>query len=90
MFVKISAKELRGLSPEQREQRLVEGIRHTQQKPNGEVQELQQQIAEFERVHGFNTEEMRDRLTNGSLQETLPVCRWAMLANLRDELLKTA
>lgn len=90
MFVKITARELRELTPEQREQRLVEGIRHTQRKPNGEVQALQKQLEEFEHVHGFTTDEMRARLANGSLQETLPVCRWAMLADLRDEFLKTA
>jgi len=50
------------------------------------VAELDAQIVAFERARGFSSSEMRTRLTNGQLEETLDVCDWLMALKLRDRL----
>lgn len=86
MTYSIRDSELRKATGETRarlERELVEAARRP---VNGEVAALDAHLCSFEEVFGFSTEEMRTRSRNGSLRETAEVCRWSMLANLRDRL----
>ena len=54
--------------------------------PNGEVAQLDQRLAEFERVFGMTSEEFRARVANHSMPESAESNRWWMALDLRDGL----
>jgi hypothetical protein len=86
MSFTISDAQLRSMPATEREGAIRRMEAATRAPVNGEIKELDAQLGEFERVHGFSTAEMHQRLRNGSLRETESVCRWSMLADLRNRL----
>ena len=52
-------------------------------KPNGELAELNEKIAAFEKEAGHTTSELIRRLETGRMQETPQILHWLMLAERR-------
>lgn len=80
--------DLRKMSDAERDAAALKLVQSSRRMPNGEVHELNQQLAAFEEVHRMTTAQMRERVRAGVFQETDVVCRWLMLADLRDALLQ--
>jgi midasin (ATPase involved in ribosome maturation) len=78
--------ELRGLSPEQRERRLAAFASGRKQLLNGEMDDLNRQIAVFEKRYEQSSASMRERFKQGAIHETAEICEWLMLLELRDSL----
>ena len=82
----LDSKDLRGKSEAEYTalaKRIAEAAR---QPPNGEVKQIDGRIKEFEHVFSMTSTEFRQRIANGSIEETMEVNRWWMLLELRDGL----
>lgn len=79
---------LAALTEEQRAERMREICRVLRSEPNGEIKELDDEIAEFEHKHGMTSADMLQRRTAGGLDDdNFDFCRWVMVMELRDEML---
>ncbi|MEQ1502899.1 MAG: hypothetical protein ABMB14_11750 [Myxococcota bacterium] len=47
------------------------------------LREVDEQLAEFEKVHRMSTEDMRRMVVNDELHETDEICAWLMIAGRR-------
>jgi hypothetical protein len=52
--------------------------------PNGEVEELDRQVAAFEQVYEVSSDTMQRQIAEGSRRETAEIGRWLMLLELRN------
>jgi hypothetical protein len=82
--VKIS--DLKVMSQPQQERRMADLVKSTGRIPNGEIRDLDDQIAKYEKKFGFDTRTLREKLATGEINETLAICDWLMLVNIRDRL----
>ena len=53
---------------------------------NGEMVEVQQEIAAFEAAKGMSSEQMLAAIDAKAMEETWDVCRWMMALNRRDRI----
>jgi hypothetical protein len=81
--------ELRTLSPAEREQRLAAFAALRNQPVNGELQYLDEIIADLEKRYEMSSATMRERLVRGEIRETADIGKWLMLLDARESL-KTA
>jgi hypothetical protein len=86
----LSFSELRALSPAERERRLAAFAALRGQPINGELQYLDEGIAELESRYEMSSATMREKLASGGLRETADIGKWLMLLDARDALVTTA
>lgn len=86
--MKLRLSELEKLTPEKRQARVRQLAEATQRPVNGEVKDLDREIAAFEARHGMNSETLRKRLADGEIEETNDICQWLMRLTLRDRLVE--
>lgn len=82
--------DLEGLSVDERTRALAELARSGQSFPNGEMQELDRRISEFELRYEMSSATMRKRYANRQLRETADICHWLMLLSMKDRLVRSA
>lgn len=78
----VSFAELREATPEKRKN-LLDGLVEEARRPaNGKAREIEERIAEFERVYEMPSDEMIREVSEGNLRETDEISSWLMLVNL--------
>lgn len=82
--------ELRRLGPAEQERRLAAFAASRGQPLNGELEYLNDLIAELETRYEMSSDTMRERLRRGELRETADVGKWLMLLDARDALGQSA
>lgn len=80
----VSFSELRQASEKQRESMLGDVVAQARRPANGKVEEIDAQIAEFERIYELPSSEMVEEVSEGRREETDEIASWMMLVNLRD------
>jgi hypothetical protein len=80
----VKSSELRKMSPERQDEAMKKLVRAANSQPNGEAQELDQQIHAFETAFGLSSEDLRRELAQGKRDESWEVCKWLMLLDQRD------
>jgi bacterioferritin (cytochrome b1) len=50
-------------------------------KPNGEVQDLKNQIAFFENIYEIKSQDLLEEIKSGKREETYEMCKWLTLFN---------
>lgn len=83
MARKVSFAELREATPEKRKSLLGGMVEEARSPANGKIEEIEDQIAEFERVYEMPSDEMIQEVYRGTLRETDEIASWLMLVNLR-------
>ena len=86
--VELRLSELKHLTPEHRRARVSQLSQATQKPVNGEVNDLDREIAGYEARFGMSSDAMRSQLAEGELEETEEVCRWLMRLTLRERLVE--
>jgi len=82
--------ELRTLSPEQQQKKLLELTSRRNAPVNGQLERLEAEIREFEQRYELSSSELAEALRTGKLRETAEVGRWLILIALRQRLVCTA
>jgi len=82
--------ELRALTPEQQQAKLLEfaGRRHIP--ANGQLERLEAEIREFEQRYELPSSDLAEALRTGKLRETAEVGRWLILVAARQRLVRSA
>ena len=88
--MRIAFSELSSLPAEQRARRVAALARASEEPPNGELREVENRIAALEAAHLLTSDDLRRELAQGRRRETLEICRWLMLLDLRDHLASVA
>ena len=79
---------LRSLSEHERDAVINDLMQAALAAPNGEIEEVSQQITVFEERLGVRAATLHSDLDQGLCQETWDICQLLMLINLRDQLLQ--
>jgi hypothetical protein len=82
--------EFERLSTDERARVLSELVRSSQSLPNGEIDELDRRISEFEIRYEMSSATMQQQYRNRSLRETADICHWLMLLNMKDRIVRAA
>lgn len=80
--------ELHGLSPEERDEKIEEFIRAGKITNEQALDDLNQKLDRLEENYEITSNEMKNQLRQGFLQETQEICYWLMLLKLREKLLE--
>lgn len=78
--------ELRSMLPAQREERLQELLKSTRHAPNGEIRDIDLQIAAFEHQFGVDSDTMRREVSEGKREESWVICQWLQLLGMKNDL----
>lgn len=82
--VKLS--DLTSMSVKDSNRVLGELVRSAKSRRNGQSAVLDARISEFELRYEMSSQDMRQRLSNGSLHETADIARWLMTLAARDNI----
>lgn len=82
--VKLS--DLASMSVKDSNRVLGELVRSAKSRRNGQSAVLDARISEFELRYEMSSQDMRQRLANGSLHETADIARWLMTLAARDNI----
>jgi hypothetical protein len=78
--------EIRKASPAAREKMLA-GIAAAAKAPaNGQLAELDAEIAEFEERYGISSDHLLEELSEGKREETMEIVTWLMRIRLRERI----
>lgn len=80
--------DLEKLSSEKRQDRLRQLAQASRRPVNGEVKALDAEIRAYEQRFGMDSETLKQRLSEGTVEETDDVCMWLMRLKLRDRLVE--
>jgi len=83
--VSLSLAELRKL-PDENAAKQAREFAAGRHQLNGEAADLEAKIRALEQIYETPSSELRNRLADGSMKETLEVCQWLMLLKIRDRL----
>jgi hypothetical protein len=83
----IRLSDLATLSDEQQRAVFDEYVEGRLEPINGEIDDLNRRIAEFERRYEMSSETMQTAFADRSLRETAEIVYWLMLVDVRDGLL---
>lgn len=80
--------DLETLSSEKRQDRLRQLAQASHRPVNGEVNALDAEIRAYEQRFKMDSETLKKRLSEGTVEETDEVCTWLMRLKLRDRLVE--
>lgn len=83
MSRRISLSRLKSASPGERDELLSGLVRGARQPVNGYAGKLDDRIAEYERRYEMPSDEMAERVNNGTLQETDDIASWLMALKVK-------
>ena len=86
----IKMSEFARLSRPEQDEELTKMVSASRLPPNGELVEVDAEIAAFERQHHLDSEQMRAQVRTGAMVETWDVCRWLMALQRRERLAQRA
>ena len=69
-----------------KEAKLAEFARSRQEPLDGQLQYLNEKIAEYETTYEMSSETMVESLKNRKIKETADICSWMMLIDVRNQL----
>lgn len=84
--MKPAAHSMRRLATDEAARRDV--LRAVDAAPNGELADVDQAIAAYERRYGMSSQEARHAIERGAMRPTRDVERWMMALRVRDDLLQ--
>jgi len=87
MSLRVTDKELREASEEERSKRLKALVEATKRLGDEDVRNLDAEITAYEQKYGITTEELQAQLTAGTRQETADICTWLLLVRRFDILI---
>jgi hypothetical protein len=80
--------DLKSMSSSQRDLRMMELVQHTRRPPNGEIEDLNRKIRQYETSYGIHSEQLLVELREGTRPETEDICYWLMALRMRSRLAK--
>ena len=78
--------DLNKLPPQEARSRFAEFGVSRRRGPNGEVDYLRGRVAYLEAKYEISSDQMRERVASGELQETADIANWLILLAMRDRL----
>jgi len=84
MSFRVTDKELREASEEERAKKLKALVEATKRLGDEDVRKLDDEITAYEKKYGITTEELKVQLTAGTRQETADICTWLLLVRRFD------
>lgn len=86
MAYSIKMSEFRGMSEEDREAAIGRLVEAAYGPPNGQVEDIEARIKEFEFRYETSSKRMREELSRGQRKETADIASWLMLLRLRENI----
>jgi hypothetical protein len=83
---RIGDQALKAMPDAERAEAMLKLVRSTRTLPNGELKEVIERIADFERRFQVDSERMQAEVTDGTRREDWEVCQWLMLMKRRSRL----
>lgn len=83
---RISDQALKAMPEAQRAEAMLKLVRDARAVPNGELKEVNERIADFERRFDIDSERMRAEVSEGARREDWEICQWLMLMKRRSRL----
>ena len=84
MSRRVSLSRLKSASPSRRNELLSGLVSGAREPINGYADQLDDQIAAYERRYELTSAEMVEQVENGALKETDDIASWLMLLNVRN------
>ncbi len=86
MKTNVLDRDLRRMAPAERERAIAKLAADAFDRPNGEMVALDAQIARLEKQHGKTSAQMRADLEAGRVTETMEICEWMQLLEIKEHL----
>jgi hypothetical protein len=86
MKTSVLDRDLRRMEPGERARVVAKLAADAFDRPNGELVALNAQLAQLERRHGKTSAEMRADLESGRVPETMEICEWMQLLEIKEYL----